>query len=78
MIWAQKVSKMSYLDDGAKRIATLHAAEKRALEMVANGANLCDVLNELCALIDMCLSGPRDLMMFMVLPQECHEQVDVE
>ena len=48
---------MSYLDDGAKRTATLHAAEKRVLEMVANGANLCDVLNELCDAIDTHSSG---------------------
>src|SRR6266481_10078013 len=49
---SKSVSKMSHLDDRAKRTATLHAAEKRSLEMVANGANLCDVLNELCSAID--------------------------
>src|SRR2546427_2754408 len=49
--------KMSHLDDRAKRTATLHAAEKRTLEMIANGANLSDVLNELCAAIDTHSSG---------------------
>src|SRR5256712_7493061 len=48
---------MSHLDDRAKRTATLHAAEKRTLEMIANGANLSDVLNELCAAIDTHSSG---------------------
>jgi hypothetical protein len=48
---------MSHLNDRAKQIARLHAAEKRTLEMVANGANLCDVLNELCAAIDTHSSG---------------------
>ncbi len=48
---------MSHLDDRAKRTATLHAAEKRTLEMIANGANLSDVLNELCAAIDSHSSG---------------------
>src|SRR2546427_1070705 len=48
---------MSHLDDRAKRTATLHAAEKRTLEMIANGANLSDVLNELCAAIDTDSSG---------------------
>src|SRR6266516_2120336 len=49
--------KMSEIDDRAKRTATLHATEKRTLEMIANGADLCDVLNELCAAIDTHSSG---------------------
>src|SRR5436309_14477048 len=48
---------MSHLDDRAKRTATLHAAEKRTLELIANGADLSDVLNELCAAIDTHPSG---------------------
>ncbi len=48
---------MSHLDDRAKRTATLHAAEKRTLEMIANGADLSDVLNELCGAIDTHSSG---------------------
>src|SRR5436309_13566159 len=48
---------MSHLDDRAKRTATLHAAEKRTLEMIANGADLSHVLNELCAAIDTHSSG---------------------
>src|SRR6266478_6850896 len=48
---------MSDLDDQAKRTATLHAAEKRTLEMIANGADLSDVLNELCTAIDAHSSG---------------------
>jgi PAS domain S-box-containing protein len=35
-----------------KQTETLHAAEKRTLEMVADGAGLKDVLNHLCASID--------------------------
>jgi formate hydrogenlyase transcriptional activator len=35
-----------------KQTETLRAAESRTLEMVANGANLSDVLNDLCAVID--------------------------
>jgi len=54
---SNSVRKMSHLDDRAKRTASFHAAEKRALEMVANGTNLCDVLNELCAAIDTHSSG---------------------
>jgi formate hydrogenlyase transcriptional activator len=38
--------------DHAKQMETLHAAEKRTLEMVADGASLKDVLNHLCASID--------------------------
>src|SRR6266516_6801878 len=48
---------MSHLDDRAKRTATLHATEKRTLEMIANGADLSDVLNELCGAIDTHSSG---------------------
>ncbi len=35
-----------------KQTETLHAAEKRTLEMIADGASLKDVLNYLCASID--------------------------
>ena len=35
-----------------KQIESLRAAETRTLEMIANGANLSDVLNDLCAAID--------------------------
>jgi PAS domain S-box-containing protein len=35
-----------------KQTETLRAAENRTLEMIANGANLSDVLNNLCAAID--------------------------
>ena len=35
-----------------KQIETLRAAEKRALEMIADGASLNDVLNHLCSSID--------------------------
>ena len=35
-----------------KQTETLHAAEKRTLEMIADGASLKDVLNHLCASID--------------------------
>src|SRR4029077_10602858 len=54
---SNSVKKMSHLDDRANRTATFHAAEKRTLEMIANGANLSDVLNELCAAIDTHSSG---------------------
>ena len=36
----------------AKQTETLRAAENKTLEMIANGANLSDVLNGLCAVID--------------------------
>jgi PAS domain S-box-containing protein len=36
----------------AKQTQTLRTAEKRTLEMIANGANLSDVLNDLCSAID--------------------------
>jgi formate hydrogenlyase transcriptional activator len=35
-----------------KRIEALRAAEKRTLEMIADGASLKDILNELCSSID--------------------------
>jgi len=35
-----------------KRIESLRAAEKRTLEMIADGASLRDILNELCCSID--------------------------
>src|ERR1700740_2196779 len=38
--------------EGAEKSKALHAAEKRMLEMIANGASLSDVLNDLCAAID--------------------------
>jgi hypothetical protein len=39
---------------------SLLAAEKRTLEMMANGASLAEVLNDLCVTIDfLALSGPR-------------------
>jgi formate hydrogenlyase transcriptional activator len=36
----------------AKQTQTLRIAEKRTLEMIANGADLSDVLNDLCSAID--------------------------
>jgi PAS domain S-box-containing protein len=36
-----------------KRIESLRAAEKRTLEMIADGADLRDILNELCRSIDL-------------------------
>jgi formate hydrogenlyase transcriptional activator len=38
--------------DGAKKRDALYTAEKRTLEMIADGASLKDVLNHLCASID--------------------------
>jgi len=38
--------------EGRKRIEALRAAEKRTLEMIADGASLRDILNELCCSID--------------------------
>jgi formate hydrogenlyase transcriptional activator len=38
--------------EGGKQSQLLHLAEKRTLEMIADGASLPDVLNELCAAID--------------------------
>ena len=35
-----------------KQTETLHTAETRALEMIADGANLRDVLDQLCSSID--------------------------
>src|SRR5260370_17293195 len=52
---------------------SLLAAEKRTLEMMANGASLSDVLNDLCASIDahappvasmVCLMGPDGKELF--------------
>jgi PAS domain S-box-containing protein len=38
--------------EDAKQRELLRAAEKRTLEMIADGASLADVLNDLCAAID--------------------------
>ena len=38
--------------EGRKRIESLRATEKRTLEMIADGAGLRDILNELCRSID--------------------------
>lgn len=38
--------------ENGKQSQLLHLAEKRTLEMIADGASLPDVLNELCAAID--------------------------
>jgi PAS domain S-box-containing protein len=38
--------------ESRKRIESLRAAEKRTLEMIADGASLKDILNELCCSID--------------------------
>src|SRR6266446_7878247 len=65
---------MSDLDDHAKRTATLHAAEKRTLEMIANGANLSDVLNELCTAIDAHSSGTSFVCL---MDQACNQLLPV-
>src|ERR1700751_5428577 len=38
--------------EGGNQEELLRAAEKRTLEMIADGASLSDVLNDLCAAID--------------------------
>ena len=42
----------TYDVNAVKQIESVQAAEKRILEMIANGANLSDVLNDLCVAID--------------------------
>jgi formate hydrogenlyase transcriptional activator len=48
--WCDRMGQR-HIED-RKQTETLRAAESRTLEMVANGANLSDVLNDLCAVID--------------------------
>ena len=38
--------------EAIKQRETLHAAEKRTMEMIADGASLKDVLDQLCSTID--------------------------
>jgi formate hydrogenlyase transcriptional activator len=46
------MNNSGHLNDLDKRRETLRAAEKRTLEMIADGADLSEVLNELCVTID--------------------------
>src|SRR5260370_24050232 len=54
-----------------KQTETLHAAEKRTLEMVADGASLTDVLNHLCASIDVQVA-PSVTTAFVMEPDGKH------
>ena len=48
-----------------KRAESLHAAEKRAVEMIADGAGMTDVLNHLCANIDIHVSPSVTTVLLM-------------
>ncbi len=48
-----------------KRTESLHAAEKGLLEMIANGARLSEVLNNLCAAIDAHSPGATSFVCLM-------------
>jgi PAS domain S-box-containing protein len=48
-----------------KQIETLHAAEKRTLEMIASGACLPDILERLCETIDAQASNVKSAVMLM-------------
>jgi len=48
-----------------KRTESLHAAEKRAVEMIADGAGMTDVLNHLCANIDIHVSPSVTTVLLM-------------
>jgi PAS domain S-box-containing protein len=48
----ESASKQAPAASTQERTASLLAAEKRTLEMIANGASLSEVLNDLCAAID--------------------------
>jgi len=48
-----------------KRTESLHAAEKRALEMIVDGASLKDVLNHLCSCIDVQVSPSVTTVLLM-------------
>ncbi|MCU1301926.1 MAG: sigma54 specific transcriptional regulator, Fis family [Candidatus Sulfotelmatobacter sp.] len=51
--------------DDRKRNESLHAAEKRILEMIANGAGLSEVLNDLCDAIDTHAPGATSFVCVM-------------
>src|SRR5207245_6977277 len=50
--------------EAIKQRETLHAAEKRTMELIADGASLKDVLDELCSSIDVQVapSDTKDLL----------------
>lgn len=48
-----------------KQAESLRAAEKRLLEMIANGAGLSDILNDLCSTIDAHASGATTFVCLM-------------
>jgi formate hydrogenlyase transcriptional activator len=48
-----------------QKIADTRTAEKRILEMIADGVGLPDVLNELCSTIDACSSGASSFVCLM-------------
>src|SRR5580658_8380759 len=48
-----------------QKIADTRTAEKRILEMIADGVGLPDVLNELCSTIDACSSGTSSFVCLM-------------
>jgi hypothetical protein len=49
--WHNRICSMGAFQD-RERTESLRAAEERALEMMANGASLSEVLNDLCGAID--------------------------
>ena len=51
--------------EGLKRAESLRAAEKRTLEMIADGASLEDILNELCRAIDVQASSVISTILLM-------------
>src|SRR2546422_8368044 len=49
---ALRTSQLAAANEERKRSESLLNAEKRTLEMIANGASLSEVLNDLCDAID--------------------------
>src|SRR6267143_1313571 len=49
---ALRTSQLAAANEERKRSESLLNAEKRTLEMIANGASLTEILNDMCAAID--------------------------
>src|SRR6202166_4846798 len=57
---------LSIAEDRRRR-QSLHAAQMRTLEMIINGAQVSDILNQLCAAID-CQVAPSKTVILLIDP----------
>src|SRR5207245_8949572 len=57
--------------EAIKQRETLHAAEKRTMELIADGASLKDVLDQLCSSIDVQVAPSVTTVLLKQVAREC-------